>query len=931
MPKRLRPDLGPVVPTAAVWRFADIEVDERRRELRRGGVLRAIEPKPLDLLLLLLRHPNQLVDKTRLVDVLWSGRAVGDTVIARCVGKLRQALGDDEQTLIKTVHGYGYRLMAEPESCSAEDDAASEARSEWVAGEAIPQRPQWRLERRLGGRLGETWLARHSATGERRVFKRADDEDGRQALRREVAVFLVLSELGDPRRLPMPRLHDWSLEAPPYFVEIEYCAHGSLLEQFATGGDARGAGIEPIAVLAAAAARLAALHAAGIVHGALTPARILLQDSAAGTPEALIAGFGDCRIDAGVLAKLGLADPGESRAAPAAEDRLYRAPELLAGEPPDAATDVYALGVMLYQVGVGDLQCPLALGWERGIDDEILREDIAASADMDPKRRLADAGEFGYRLRALAERRTHRRAERRAHAEARELRAQLTVARSRRRLLVAVAATLGIGVALSSMLYLEAKRARERAEVEVALSAEINRFMNVDLLGAADPYVAGGGRQVTISSVLDAAAAALPKRFSAHPEVGARLAVTLARAYRNLGLIEPARQLMETALARSRSALGEYVVDVRALKFEMAALDVVLARVDEAAVLLEDLRDHARQTLGPQHPETLRARKALAWIRYERGYFAEAEDEDEQLRNDMVLALPADDPLIWDINADLVEIYAETHRWADAETLVDRVIAHFQNTLDPGSARRYWPQLSKVYLLHMQERFDEAEALARSVQAEARTALGNNHPVVLACDMHLGTIRMRSGRPAEALDYFEAALGRYRTIFGEGHYLTRRAMNRVGEAKIYLGHPKEAQDILAEALRQSVVQLGEDHPHTLDIERLLAEADLAAGEATRAEARFRHVVALGPKRMPDYNNRIAWAWWGLGRATQALGRPQDAAAALTQAHGLFVRNFGESFSLARRTTEQLRKLASGPVIAAPAQASATESPAPAAI
>ena len=111
MSKRIPPKLGRDDGShsdAARWQLGELLLDETRRELRRGEAVIAIEPKPLNLLMLLVRHPGELITKDELVDRLWGGRVVTDTVIARCVAKLRTALGE-RQDWVRTIHGYGYR------------------------------------------------------------------------------------------------------------------------------------------------------------------------------------------------------------------------------------------------------------------------------------------------------------------------------------------------------------------------------------------------------------------------------------------------------------------------------------------------------------------------------------------------------------------------------------------------------------------------------------------------------------------------------------------------------------------------------------------------------------------------------------------------------------------------------------------------------
>ena len=102
-------------PTRTIWRFGDCVVDAARREVRREGQPIAVQPRVFDLLVYLLRHSDRAVDKDELQDAVWPGLFITETALTRAVMKARKAVGDDagRQAVIKTVHGHGYRFVAE--------------------------------------------------------------------------------------------------------------------------------------------------------------------------------------------------------------------------------------------------------------------------------------------------------------------------------------------------------------------------------------------------------------------------------------------------------------------------------------------------------------------------------------------------------------------------------------------------------------------------------------------------------------------------------------------------------------------------------------------------------------------------------------------------------------------------------------------------
>src|SRR6201993_4354985 len=96
--------------SARLWKFANCEFDESRRELRVNGNSVDLEAKPLEVLSKLLQHAGEVVTKDELLEWVWPGTAVVDGSLATAISKLRKAINDEDQLMIITVPRTGYRL-----------------------------------------------------------------------------------------------------------------------------------------------------------------------------------------------------------------------------------------------------------------------------------------------------------------------------------------------------------------------------------------------------------------------------------------------------------------------------------------------------------------------------------------------------------------------------------------------------------------------------------------------------------------------------------------------------------------------------------------------------------------------------------------------------------------------------------------------------
>lgn len=582
---------APTIDPLYCYRFEDAEFDEARAELRVAGVPVALEQRPLQVLALLLRRVDEVVPRADLFDAVWEGRPTVDNVLANAVAKLRKGLGAAAGARIANVPRVGYRLQGPVDRAITGRRSATSF--EMQSGQAVPGREHFRLRECLDASGdGLVWLARHDKTGEPRVYKFAADGERLAALKREVTIHRLLREsLGE--RDDLVRLVDWNFDAPPCWLQYRYA--GRDLARWAQHDPAFAAAMreQRIAWFLEIADAVAAAHGAGVLHKDLKPANVLVAPRGEGW-QFRVADFGSGRLlEPGRLEALGITRLGmtvtDAASGTAGATVLYLAPELLAGQAPSVRSDVYALGLILFQMLVGDLHRTLAPGWEQSIDDDLLRDDIAAATSGDPERRLASVDALAQRLRTREARAIERRRLRDSDARALAAEHALERARARRPWLIAAMALLLLGLGASLWQLKQVRAARANAQQQAEIAAAANRFLDDDLLGAG----LGGNspawyeRNPSLREILDAAAGKIDQRFDKEPLLRATLHQTLGRAYRSTGAYAKAAVQLQAAADGFRQALGATDTHSVLAAYELATALAHLSRFDEAEALLD--------------------------------------------------------------------------------------------------------------------------------------------------------------------------------------------------------------------------------------------------------------------------------------------------------------------------------------------------------
>jgi len=890
------------------WSFGDVVLDEAALELSVAGEVVALEPKPLELLRVLVRRPGEVVTKDELLDAVWPGRVVTEGVLGKAVAKLRTALADEDGQLVRTAHGYGYRLVAEVRA-EALERSAEPSPLALEPGQAVAGRRHWLLQRRLGeGGHGEVWLVEHDKTRERRVFKFARNSGSLGALKREVTLFrLFLDALGE--RPDLAPVLDWNFDEAPYFIESPFAPQGSLLDYAdSLGGIARLPLSTRLELAAQIADALAAAHSVGVLHKDLKPGNVLIhaeQDPSA--PRAQLTDFGSARLlDPGQLEALGITRLGYTRTRDRADEDstsgtpLYLAPELLAGHAPTLRSDVYALGVLLWQLVIGDLRRPLAPGWEREVEDPLLREDIADCIDGEPARRLDSAAALAQRLRSLDLRRALQAELERRESLASELSARLARARGRRRWLLALSAVLGLGLAVSTLMYVRLQQsqalavaAAARAESEAAHARAVNQFLVEDLLAAANPLDQGEG-DPDMREVLTRAARAVDGRFPDRPDTEAAVRLMLARSFTELSAFEPARAQLDAA-ERLLAALPAAELKLRLLNARAGLLESE-GRFAEALALLQ-------QGPPPMQWEDVGSDDGLA----DAALAYRLQLALMQLRTgDAAAALQGFDTYVPKLRerrgaVDSSVLTAESNR-GEAQLVLGEVEAAYATLrANADLARQHYGEddlRSAVFarapagVAYRLGRLDEAEAGLDYAQRVLTAELGAGHPHSLTARGDFAVLLRERGRLEDAEAAQRAMLAEATAALGEAHPMVALATGNLAHILESAGRLEEAIEIGERALALKIAAHGRDSEQFTSQTHNLARYEQKLGRWAAAEARQREMLPVA-EAVLDADHwqlglyRCAWA-----ESLARLGRGHEALPLLAQGLPPMIAVFG---------------------------------------
>ena len=624
-------------------------------------------------------------------------------------------------------------------------------------------------------------------------------------------------------------------------------------------------------------------HQKGIIHRDLKPSNVLVG-VVGEQPQPKVIDFGVAKATAQRLTeKTMFTELGVLIGTPE-----YMSPEQaeMTGLDVDTRTDVYALGVMLYELLTGAL--PFESKELRSMGYEEIRRRIrevdpprpstrvrtlGARSEEAAKSRRTDPGRLVSRLRgdldwivmkAMEKDRTRRYGSPGELAAdlARHLRHEPVSAGPpgaayragkfvrRHRFGVAAAGLAVAGLAaFAIVMAIQARTiARERDRAE-----RVSEFL-VELFKVSDPSQARGNN-ITAREVLDRGAQRIEQELRSEPLVQAQMMATMGMVYRNLGLAAKAEPLLTGAVGLRSRLLGRDDPGTLQAQARLASVFEREGRYQEAEKLLGEVLTKQRHVLGPDHPDTLWTLNQQAYVVDRLGRYAESEKiyrETYEARH-RVLGENHRDTL--QSLSSLAVSLERQGRFEESGTLARKVLEARRRVLGEDHPDTAWSMQNVASVLNKQGKYTEAEKLYRQAYETMQRVLGEEHPDTLWVKNNLaGTIWFQL-RNEEAESLFREVLEVRRKVLGPEHPQTLATWTNLASVLSAQGPNPETEGIYKQVLDIKMRVQGPEHPSTITTMGLLAVAYAERKRYKEAEHLYREVIdkerrILGPTH-PD--------------------------------------------------------------------------------
>jgi len=464
--------------------------------------------------------------------------------------------------------------------------------------------------------------------------------------------------------------------------------------------------------------------------------------------------------------------------------------------------------------------------------------------------------------------------------------------RRRRGLVVAVAsvvlavlaglAATGIALVQARRAYESEREARSAEALHRKRAERITDFLQ-GMFASIDPEQAQG-RDVTVKSVLDDAAARLDSGFADEPEVEAWLRHTFGETYFQLGRYrESKEQFLRAADLRARTVGPEHR-ETLGDRFGAAVAMLQLGELDGAVRALDETLEAQSRVLGARDPDTLQTRSVLGHTKQLLGDNEGALADYRVVLADQTDVLGAGHKTTLETMCSVADVLQEMGRLDEAEGTARRLVSAANEAQGPDGAQTLIGKSILVAVLNDLGRFEEAEPLGREVLAAKTRIYGPDHSETLMTANVLATTLENLNRFDEACDLLRHAADASAASLGEEHSTTLTYLANLARVEQLRGHLDEAERIFRSVLETRLRVSGEEATSTLAVMNNLGLLLLLREKPAEAEPILRRMSAGIEKAMPEGH-------WMRGQAKVNLGRSLAQQARYEEAEPLLLAGF----------------------------------------